>query len=127
MNEEKAAAAAISGDAGEPAATILPRLTATAGSIVGGVGALMGVLTSLGRARRLVLILAASLVAVGAAVFVAGLVAMSASPSTAEGYPALLLFGFLASVVPLGLLPVIRKRYEDVELRMMRAHDLTQR
>jgi hypothetical protein len=127
LNEEKALASAIGDDGGEPAPVNLPRLTATAGSIVGGLGALMGVLTSLGRARRLVLTLAASLVAVGAAVFVAGIVGISSSPSPAEGYPALLVFGFLASVVPLGLLPTIRKRYEDAELRTMRAHDIIQR
>jgi hypothetical protein len=127
LNEEKAAASAFAGDGGEPAPVNLPRLTATAGSIVGGLGALMGVLTSLGRARRLVLILATSVIAVGAAVFVAGIVGMSSSRPPTDGYPALLVFGFLASVVPLGLLPVIRKRYEDLELRTMRAHDLIQR
>jgi hypothetical protein len=127
LNEEKAAASATADDGGERAPVHLPRLTATAGSVIGGLGAVMGVLTSLGRARRLVLILATSLVAVGAAVFVTGIVGMSSSPSHAEGYPALLVFGFLASVVPLGLLPMIRKRYEDVELRTMRAHDLIQR
>jgi hypothetical protein len=30
-------------------------------------------------------------------------------------------------VVPLTLLPTIKKRYEEIELRTMRAHDLGQR
>jgi hypothetical protein len=38
-------------------------------------------------------------------------------------YP-LLLVGFLSAVVPLGVLPAIRRRYQELELRTMRAHDL---
>jgi hypothetical protein len=127
LTEEKPAAEVVPGSGGSTTPGGLVPLTATAGSIVGGLGALVGVLTTLGRARRLVLILATSLVVAGAAVFVAGIVAMSSSSSPFDGYPAMLLFGFLASVVPLGLLPAIRRRYEEIELRTMRAHDLIQR
>ncbi len=93
-----------------------------AGAVVGCVGALIGLLTSLGRARRLVIASATSLIVLGTLAFIAGIVAFASSYSSF--YPLLLLLGFLTSVVPLGLLPVIRKRYEEVELRTMRAHDL---
>jgi hypothetical protein len=62
------------------------------------------------------------LIALGVLAFIVGIVAFASSH--ASFYPWLLLFGFLTSVVPLGLLPVIRKRYEEIELRAMRAHDL---
>ena len=92
--------------------------------MVGGVGALIGVLTSLGRARRFVVVSAALLTGVGVLAFIAGIVALASSQSYSGFYPGLLLMGFLTSVVSLGLLPVIRKRYEDIELRTMRAHDV---
>jgi hypothetical protein len=93
-----------------------------AGAVVGCVGAVIGVLTSLGRARRLVLASATLLIALGVLAFIVSIVAFATS--YASFYSWLLLFGFLTSVVPLGLLPVIRKRYEEIELRAMRAHDL---
>ena len=93
-----------------------------AGALVGCVGAIIGVLTSLGRARRLVIASATVLIALGTLAFIVGIVAFVSSHSSF--YAWLLLFGFLTAVVPLGLLPIIRKRYEDVELRTMRAHDL---
>jgi hypothetical protein len=95
-----------------------------AGAVVGGVGALIGVLTSLGRARRFVIVAAMSLIALGAVTFIAGLAAYGSLWPGSAFYPLLLLFGFVTSVVPLSLLPVIRKRYEEIELRAMRAHDL---
>jgi hypothetical protein len=94
-----------------------------AGAIVGCVGALIGVLTSLGRARRFVTAATGTLVTLGTLAFVAGVAALAQSESSAVYYP-LLLVGFLSAVVPLGVLPVIRKRYEEIELRTMRAHDL---
>jgi hypothetical protein len=99
------------------------RLASIAGGVVGCIGALIGVFTSLGRARRFVIASAQSLIVFGALAFIAGIVAFE-SRSYSSLYPFLLLVGFLASVVPLGLLPVIRKRYEEIELRTMRAHDI---
>lgn len=95
-----------------------------AGAVVGGVGALIGVLTSLGRARRFVIASTSLLTAFGVVAFIGGIVAFASSGSYSSFYPMLLLLGFLTSVVTLGLLPVIRKRYEEIELRTMRAHDL---
>jgi hypothetical protein len=100
---------------------------AIGGSIVGGVGALIGVLTAVGRGRRFVIASAMALVALGGLLFVVGILTFASSSATSDGSSALLLLGFLASVVPLGLLPVIRKRYEEIELRTMRALDVGQR
>lgn len=94
-----------------------------AGGIVGAAGALIGVLTSLGRARRLVAITTIILIAGGTVSFVAGLLALGQSQPYAVYYP-LLLVGFLAAIIPLSLRSSIQKRYEEVELRRMRAHDL---
>jgi hypothetical protein len=94
-----------------------------AGALVGCLGALIGVLASRGRAKRFVTIAILSLAIGGALAFGAGVVALSSSQPYAVYYP-LLLIGFLATVIPLGLRPSIRRRYEEIELRRMRAHDL---
>jgi hypothetical protein len=94
-----------------------------AGSLVGCLGALIGVLASRGRAKRFVAIAVVSLAIGGALAFAAGVVALSRSQPYAVYYP-LLLIGFLATVIPLSLRPSIRRRYEEIELRRMRAHDL---
>lgn len=96
---------------------------AVGGSAIGVLGALIGVLTSMGRARRFVTAAATGLIAFGIAAFLAGIAALTQSQSYAVYYP-LLLGGFLGAVIPLGLLPVIRRRYEEAELRAMRAQDL---
>jgi hypothetical protein len=81
------------------------------------------VLTSLGRGRRFVVAAALSLVVFGTLTFAAGVVTLTRSHPYAVYYP-LLLVGFLSAVVPLGVMPAIRRRYEEVELRTMRAHDV---
>ena len=96
---------------------------AVGGSAIGALGALIGLLTSLGRARRFVTAAAMGLVAGGSAAFLAGVVALAQSQPYAVYYP-LLLGGLLGAVIPLGLLPAIRRRYEEMELRAMRAQDL---
>ena len=95
-----------------------------AGSLVGCVGALIGVLASRGRARRFVTIAIVSLAIAGSLAFAAGVVALNRSQPYAVYYP-LLLIGFLAVVIPLSLRPSIRRRYDEIELRRMRAHDLS--
>jgi hypothetical protein len=125
LREESGAA---SGQRGDGTTSRLAGMAGgVAGLVVGGLGALIGVLTSLGRARRFVIASATSLIAFGALAFTAGIVAFAWSQSYPGVYPFLLLLGFLTSVVPLGLLPAIRKRYEEIELRTMRAHDLGRR
>ena len=64
-----------------------------------------------------------SLVVFGTLTFTASIVALTRSHSYAVYYP-LLLVGFLSAVVPLGLMPAIRRRYEEVELRTKRAQDV---
>jgi hypothetical protein len=95
-----------------------------AGAVLGSIGALLGVLTSLGRARRFVIGAALSLIAFGGLAFIAGILAFGSPQASSNFYLSLLLLGFLTCVVPLGLLPVIKKRYEDIELRAMRARDI---
>ena len=103
---------------------LVGKLGGIVGVMIGCIGGLIGLLTSLGRARRFVIASATSLIAIGTLAFVAGVIAFVSSRSYSSLYPLLLFLGFLTSVVPLGLLPIIRKRYEEVELRTMRAHDL---
>jgi hypothetical protein len=94
-----------------------------AGALVGSVGALIGVLTAMGRARRVVTLAAATLVVGGTLAFLAGIVAVARSQPSAVSYP-LLLVGFIATVVPLSTMSTIRRRYQEIELRTMRARDL---
>jgi hypothetical protein len=94
-----------------------------AGSIVGCLGALIGVLASRGRAKRFVTLAIVSLAIGGTLAFAVGVVALSRSQPYVVYYP-LLLIGFLATVISLGVRPSIRRRYEEIELRRMRAHDL---
>ncbi len=95
-----------------------------AGGLLGCLGALIGVLASRGRAKRFVAIAIAFLAIGGTLAFAAGVVALSRSQPYAVYYP-LLLLGFLAAVVSLSLRPSFRRRYEEIELRRMRAHDLS--
>jgi hypothetical protein len=94
-----------------------------AGGLIGSVGALIGVLTSLGRGRRVVTVAAQLLIVGGAVAFAIGLVVAARGQPYTAYYP-LLLTGFLATVIPLSVMPAIRKRYEEIELRAMRARDL---
>jgi hypothetical protein len=83
----------------------------------------VGVLTSLGRALRFVMAVIVALIALGATALAGGLIALGTAQPYAVFYP-LLLIGVVSSAVPLGLLPAIRKRYAEIELRMMRARDI---
>jgi hypothetical protein len=113
-------------DRSSPADGGIDRLAGFAGGIAGGIigsaGALIGVLAALGRARRFVIALAVMLAAAGAVMCLTGIAAIS-SGRAPSALP-LLLVGFLASVLPLALLPTIRRRYEEIEIRAMRAHDV---
>jgi hypothetical protein len=94
-----------------------------AGTVVGFAGAMIGVLTSLGRARKLVVTLAVTVAVVGGAMCLLGIAVFASGGSPSASAP-LLLVGILGSVLPLVLLPTIRRRYQDIELRTMRAHDV---
>ncbi len=94
------------------------------GSLLGLMGAAIGVLAGLGKARWLVMALVWAMMLLGVAMLVTGLVAVSLSQPYGVYYP-LLLGGAIASIVPLASLPGIRRRYEQVELRRMSAMDMS--
>jgi hypothetical protein len=96
------------------------------GSVLGCVGAAIGVLASRGKARKFVLGLARALLAFGSIALVLGIVALlRAQPY--EVYSPLLLEGVICVTLPAWLIPVLRRRYEELELRKMAARDLSAR
>ena len=93
------------------------------GSLLGLVGALIGVLGSRGRARGLVLSLLAGMVWGGGALALLGAAAAWTSQPRHVWYP-LLMIGGLAAVVGLVVRPGARRRYAVDELRRIAAMDL---
>ena len=92
------------------------------GSLLGVLGALVGILASQGQARTFVLGLLKGMFAFGAAALLAGAIGWwSAQP------PVLLftlfLLGILCTVLPASLLGKVRRQYEEKEFRRMRALD----
>jgi hypothetical protein len=92
------------------------------GTLFGCLGAVIGVLATLGRARTLVLgALKASLV-LGAAATLTGFIAMALGQPY-EVYFTLLLLGVIAAGVAGFNIAPVRRRYEEAELRRMKALD----
>jgi hypothetical protein len=96
------------------------------GGIVGGLfgclGALIGVLAGRGKARAFVLGALKATAVIGlAALIVAGIALWKSQPYAVWYAP--LLLGVLLTVLPLGLLRTVRKRYEQLELRKIEAMD----
>lgn len=96
---------------------------AIGGTICGCLGALIGTLNSLGRARRLVVSLSVGLVAFGVVCLAMGGIAWLSSQPYAVYYP-LLLGGVICTAVFGGLLPQIVQRYRQLELRKMMSMDV---
>lgn len=92
------------------------------GSGVGLLGAAIGSLSGLGRARRLVAALLAVAAGIGGVALVAGLAALGAGQPYAVYYP-LLLGGGIALPMSLFASRAVRRRYQEIELRRMRALD----
>lgn len=99
------------------------RIGAIGGTICGCLGALIGVLCSLGKARRLVLSLCLGIVVLGVICLAAGGIALAISQPYIVYYP-LLLLGVILTTVIGGLLPVIQQRYRQIEIRRMTAMDV---
>lgn len=92
------------------------------GSLVGIIGALIGALTSMGKARSLVVGVLIGLMVFGILALAAGIVAVALGQPYAVYYP-LLLIGVLDTVLPASLLRIVRRRFEEMELRKMQARD----
>ncbi|MBP6965100.1 MAG: hypothetical protein KBC96_11905 [Armatimonadetes bacterium] len=92
------------------------------GTLCGILGALMGWLAPKGKARGFVMGTMLAFVAASAVALLAGVVALFSKQPFWVSYP-LLLVGFIGTVVMGGLIPVVRARYLDVEMRMMDAQD----
>jgi hypothetical protein len=92
------------------------------GGVCGCLGALIGILASLGRARHFVLTLMKILAALGVISLFTGIVAVLAGQPYAVYYP-LLLVGIIMTAVCGFNIPQVRRRYDEMELRRMRAMD----
>ncbi len=95
-----------------------------AGSVLGCLGGLIGLLASSAKARGFVLGAMKTMIALGVAALILGGVALTRSQPYLVYYP-LLLIGLLSVMVPAFSLPSVRRRYEEAELRKMRAWDAT--
>lgn len=96
--------------------------SAILGVLFGCLAALIGILSSTGKARGLVLGLMKVMFFVGVASLVLAVVALVLSQPHAVYYPPLLL-GILMTILPIALIRSVRKRYEQIELRKMKAMD----
>jgi hypothetical protein len=94
-----------------------------AGGLIGALGALLGTLAGAGRARSFVLYGMRAMMVAGAVGLALGLIALARSAPYQTYYP-LLLLSAIALAVPAFCLPGVRKRYEEIELRRMRALDV---
>ena len=94
------------------------------GGVLGLLGALVGLLAGRGKARRLVFGLLMTILVVGGTSLLLGIVAVSMGQPYAVYYP-LLLCGVIATLLPLALIPQLKRRYEELELRRMSALDAT--
>lgn len=94
------------------------------GGVLGLLGALVGLLAGRGRARRVVFGLLMTILIVGGTSLFLGIVAVTIGQPYGVYYP-LLLCGVIATLVPLTLMPQMKRRYEELELRRMSALDAT--
>lgn len=95
---------------------------ALGGTAFGLIGALIGVLAALGRARRLALGLLGFLLICGLAAGAVGGLALVRGQPWAVAFPFLLLAA-VGTFVPLVALPGVRRRYRQIEIRRMQALD----
>jgi hypothetical protein len=93
------------------------------GSVLGILGGLIGMLAGMGKLRRLVVATCVLLIVLGAICFAVGAVALLIGQPYGVYYPLLLVGGLTAGILG-ALLPSIRRRYEEAELRKMAAMDI---
>ena len=93
------------------------------GTVLGCGGGLVGVLCGLGRGRSVALLLMWTLIGLGIAAAGAGVVAVIAGQPYHVYYPLLLLGGMDVVILGANYLSV-RRRFQQIELRRMRAADL---
>ena len=98
-------------------------LGAIGGSLLGLWGALIGIVSSRGKARRFVLGSANALLVIGVASLVGGIVALATAQPYAVFYP-LLLIGIIVVVVIGTLRGRLSARYEHLELKRMQSMDV---
>ena len=94
------------------------------GSLIGCLGALIGGLAGIGKARRFVLSLTKILIGLGILLTITGVVAVVLRQPYAVWYPLLLAGVVLASVLGINLRS-IKRRYDDLEIRRMNSIDAT--
>lgn len=96
------------------------------GSLIGCLGALIGILASVGKGRRFVLTTISSLIVAGIFLVIAGVIAVAMKQPYAVWYPLLLGGAIMAFVFSVNLYP-IKRRYDDLEIRRMTSMDATGR
>lgn len=102
------------------------RASGAMGGVLGGtmgvLGAITGILASRGKARGFVLGVYWGLLGVGLCMLAGGIIAVILHQPSAVNYT-LLFAGGLVSLLSLVLMPVVRRRYQDLELRRMSSSD----
>ncbi len=92
------------------------------GTVLGCLGGLIGTMAGTGKCRGLTIGLAKIVCLCGVFLFVAGGIALLQSQPYGVWYP-LVLTGILSTSIMGGLLPGLRRRYQQIELRKMTAAD----
>lgn len=93
------------------------------GAFGGILGTICGIFAPRGKCKALVYGLAASMIGIGVISLIAGLVALILHQPYGVWYP-LLLIGVVGTAVVGGLIPVIRRRYQEADKRRLEAEEL---
>ncbi|MFT5326076.1 MAG: hypothetical protein ACI8P0_003950 [Planctomycetaceae bacterium] len=94
------------------------------GPLLGILGALVGTLSGWGRGKNVCIAICWSTVVFGVVCLITGFVALAMGQPYVVYYPPLLL-GLIGTVVMGSILPTIRKRFSDIELRKMESMDVS--